>query len=115
MVRMEKQMVAWKLIGMILCQIRERVNLLLHGCSCKKGWDTRRCSCLKTGKICGPGCRCCTYKNSHIVIHGVHLKLKLMVLDGDIETYEEGTEDMDCAASDDDDLEDLRIYRFVLH
>ena len=27
--------------------------------------------------------------------------------DGDIEIYEEGTEDMDCAASDDDDLEDL--------
>ena len=50
-------------------KIRERVNLLLRGCSCKKGCDTRQCSCLKTGKICGPGCRCCNCKNSHIVIH----------------------------------------------
>ena len=94
----------------------------------KKGCDTRRCSCLKTGKICGPGCRCCTCivihktdgtKNEEMdddeIIRQTYYNEMVEDEDGDIETYEEGSEDMDCAASDDDDLEDLRIYRFVLH
>ena len=35
------------------------------------------------------GCRCCTFKNSHIVIHDVHLKLKLMA-GPDTEIFERG-------------------------
>lgn len=50
-----------------IAKVRDRVKLLLRGCSCKKGCDTRRYSCLKAGKKCGPGCRCCNCKNSPAV------------------------------------------------
>ena len=34
------------------------MRLLLRRCGCKKGCDTKRCSCCKAGRHCGPGCRC---------------------------------------------------------
>ena len=48
--------------------IRQRVQLLLRGCSCKKGCNTRRCSCRKSGRQCGPGCSCCNCENGPTVI-----------------------------------------------
>jgi len=30
----------------------------MKGCSCKKGCTTMRCSCVKKGSPCGPGCNC---------------------------------------------------------
>lgn len=45
-------------------RVRERVQLLLHGCGCKRGCSTRRCSCVKSGKKCGPGCTCCNCVNA---------------------------------------------------
>ena len=38
-------------------QVKENVHLLLRGCGCKKGCNTKRCSC-KAGRHCGPGCVC---------------------------------------------------------
>lgn len=46
--------------------IRKRVDLLLRGCSCKKGCKTKRCSCRKAGRTCGPGCACCNCENSPV-------------------------------------------------
>ena len=46
-----------------IAKVRDRVQLLLRGCSCKKGCTTKRCSCLKAGKHCGPGCSCCNCEN----------------------------------------------------
>ena len=45
-------------------QVRKAVQLLLKGCSCKKGCKTRRCGCLKDGRKCGPGCSCSNCENS---------------------------------------------------
>ena len=39
-------------------QVKENVHLLLRGCGCKKGCNTKRCSCCKAGRHCGPGCVC---------------------------------------------------------
>ena len=35
--------------------VQSRVALLLRGCGCKKGCDTRQCSCKRAGNECGPG------------------------------------------------------------
>ena len=43
--------------------VRQRVGLLLRGCSCKKGCKTNRCSCRKRCRKCGPGCSCCNCEN----------------------------------------------------
>ena len=45
-------------------QVRKAVQMLLKGCSCKKGCKTRRCGCLKDGRKCGPGCSCSNCENS---------------------------------------------------
>jgi kinesin family protein 4/21/27 len=39
-------------------KVKSRVDLLMKGCSCKSGCDTKRCGCRKNGEACGPGCRC---------------------------------------------------------
>ena len=46
--------------------IREHVGLLSRGCSCSSATacSTRRCSCVKKGSRCGPGCRCKNCSNS---------------------------------------------------
>ena len=38
--------------------IQSCVALILRGCGCKKGCETRQCSCKWLGNECGPGCRC---------------------------------------------------------
>ena len=38
-------------------KVQHTLSLLLKGCSCKSGCTNRRCSCLKAGRKCGPGCR----------------------------------------------------------
>ena len=40
--------------------MRQQVGLLFRGCSCLSvtACSTRRCSCVKKGNVCGPGCRC---------------------------------------------------------
>ena len=43
--------------------VRESVYILLKGCSCKKGCTSRRCSCVKADRKCGPGCRCSNCQN----------------------------------------------------
>ena len=44
-------------------QVKESVRVLLRGCGCKRGCSTRRCSCCKAGRKCGPGCRCSNCQN----------------------------------------------------
>ncbi len=43
--------------------VRQRVDLLLKGCACKGGCNTKRCGCKKNGLSCGPGCRCVNCTN----------------------------------------------------
>ena len=40
--------------------MRQQVGLHFRGCSCSSvtACVTRRCSCVKKGNKCGPGCRC---------------------------------------------------------
>ena len=51
-------------------QVRERVGLLFRGCSCSSvtKCSTSRCSCVKKGVKCGPGCRCINCSNSVIAV-----------------------------------------------
>ena len=46
--------------------VRERVGLLFRGCSCSSvtACSSRRCSCVKKGIKCGPGCRCRNCSNA---------------------------------------------------
>ena len=60
----------WKIVdGKLECDwesvenreaVRQQVGLLFRGCSCSSvtACSTRRCSCVKKGNKCGPGCRC---------------------------------------------------------
>jgi len=43
-----------------LAAVRKCVMLLFKGCSCSSvsACSTRRCSCVKKGSKCGPGCNC---------------------------------------------------------
>lgn len=41
-----------------VARAKQKVDYVLNGCKCKTGCHTRRCSCQKNGKNCGPGCRC---------------------------------------------------------
>ena len=41
-----------------LTKIRNRVDLVLKGCSCKGGCSTNRCGCRRKGIPCGVGCGC---------------------------------------------------------
>ena len=40
--------------------VRHQLGLLFQGCACSSvtACSTRRCSCVKKGNKCGPGCRC---------------------------------------------------------
>ena len=46
--------------------IRQRVALLLKGCTCKSGCHTNRCTCKKNGTTCSPGCTCINCLNTAI-------------------------------------------------
>ena len=60
----------WKIVdGKLECDwesvenreaVRQQLGLLFRGCSCSSvtACSTRRCSCVKKGNKCGPGCRC---------------------------------------------------------
>ena len=45
-------------------KVKSRVDLLMKGCSCKSGCDTKRCGCRKNGETCDPGCRCVNCNNT---------------------------------------------------
>lgn len=44
--------------------VQQRVEHALRGCKCKTGCGTRRCTCKKEGRSCGPGCQCIHCTNS---------------------------------------------------
>lgn len=46
-----------------LKRVEEQVELVLKGCGCKKGCETRQCKCRKVGHSCSVGCRCLGCKN----------------------------------------------------
>ena len=39
-------------------RVKGTIQFLTKGCTCKHGCKTRRCSCKKKSKHCGPGCEC---------------------------------------------------------
>lgn len=46
--------------------VQERVGFLLRGCSCSSSTacSSRRCSCVKKGRLCRAGCNCRNCKNT---------------------------------------------------
>jgi hypothetical protein len=49
--------------GRLKRTLEEQVELVLKGCGCKKGCETRQCRCRKAGHSCSVGCRCVRCKN----------------------------------------------------
>ena len=45
-------------------KIKQKVRLLMNGCSCKSGCRTGRCGCKKRGAVCGAGCCCAHCENT---------------------------------------------------
>ena len=64
--------------------VRERVGLLFRGCSCSSvtACSTRRCSCMKKGVKCGPGCRCRNCSNApSATTSAAHLQVDVLELE----------------------------------
>lgn len=38
--------------------VKNTIDFLIKGCTCKKGCNSGRCGCKKNGRTCGPGCQC---------------------------------------------------------
>ena len=76
-----------------LTKIRNRVDLVLKGCSCKGGCSTNRCGCRRKGIPCGVGCGCtgCVNKEDQ------HETISIMPVDSntDSSTDESDTEQND--------------------
>ena len=39
-------------------KIKQTIDFLVKGCTCKRGCKSKQCGCRKKGKCCGPGCEC---------------------------------------------------------
>ena len=39
-------------------KIKQTIDFLVKGCSCKRGCKSKICGCRKKDKRCGPGCEC---------------------------------------------------------
>lgn len=44
-------------------KVRDTIDFLTKGCSCKKGCLSKRCGCKKNNHHCGPGCQCHNCEN----------------------------------------------------
>ena len=44
-------------------KVKECASFVVCVCGCKKGCNTKRCSCFKAGLNCGAGCRCANCQN----------------------------------------------------
>jgi len=44
--------------------IRDNIEFLLKGCTCKSGCNTMKCGCRKKQRKCGPGCLCQSCMNT---------------------------------------------------
>jgi hypothetical protein len=44
-------------------RIEAQVELVLRGCGCKTGCESRKCKCQKVGERCSVACRCVSCKN----------------------------------------------------
>lgn len=42
----------------VVSKVKDTINFLTKGCSCKKGCKTNQCGCRKKKNVCGPGCQC---------------------------------------------------------
>ena len=38
--------------------VKDSIAFLTHGCGCNTGYATASCKCVKSGRLCGPGCTC---------------------------------------------------------
>ena len=79
-------------------KVKETIDFLLKGCSCKKGCATLRCKCKKNGNPCGPGCTCIGCKNVLL----------------QVESDEESEEGSDCDESEESCNEEENILTEVI-
>ena len=42
----------------IIEKVKDTIEFLTKGCTCKKGCRTNNCGCKKKYRHCGPGCEC---------------------------------------------------------
>ena len=82
--------------------IHKRVDLLLRGCSCKKGCKTKR-SCRKAGRTCGPGCACCNCENSPVCSCSEEVDTSLEDEENAEDSARKRREEEDVVETDDED------------
>ncbi len=87
------------------------MEFILQGCKCKGGCSTRRCSCQRKDRICGPSCQCINCMNTPTTPPTTQAYVsELETLD--LLTEEQDQEEAEYVNdSDDDDLDDLRAER----
>lgn len=84
------------------------MEFMLKGCKCKGGCSTRRCSCQRKDRVCGPSCQCINCVNTPTQPPTTQAYVSeletLDLFDEEQDQEEEYVND-----SDDDDLDELRI------
>ena len=86
------------------------MDFILKGCKCKGGCSTRRCSCCRKDRLCGPSCQCINCTNTPTqpaTTQGYVRDLETL----DLLTEERDQEEAEYVHKSDDDLEDLRAER----
>lgn len=79
----------------------------MHGCGCKKGCATNRCSCRKKSSFCGPGCVCCGCTNLPVSI--AQALLSLPEEETNDANYDSGTDDDIIYDSEDEENLETKI------
>lgn len=90
-------------------------EFILKGCKCKGGCSSRRCSCRKKERICGPSCQCVNCSNIPTLEACTTQKdiseLETIDLLEEQDQEEEEEEEEYVTDSEDDELDDLRCDR----
>ena len=79
--------------------VQRRVEHALKGCKCKTGCATRRCTCMKEGRSCGPGCQCVHCTNSatcppvNTELHNLEIEDEKQMSDDSTDTSSDEIED----------------------
>ena len=95
------------------------LNFIMSGCKCKTGCSTRRCSCQRKKRVCGPSCQCINCSNftqSSTAVDTrspcIDLEVEDLLSEPIQEEYVEESDDDLQDERNDDELEDIMEFVF---
>ena len=98
-----------------ITKVKERMQYTFTGCKCKTGCATRRCSCKKRERKCGPGCKCLACTNTNATTAANTPEVDTSLADNlraiEVEEIQEMTGDGDDELAEDSeaDLSDIEV------